>query len=88
MPVINQAHGSRIPVLTHIFSFPPLCADDCSSNINAFCSIDEAGRKPVSQMTLGEKEQAFLEALSVSAPGRPARCRPWHRGLWFPCLLL
>ena len=36
-------------------------------NVNDFCALDPAtGRKPVEQMTLGEKEQAFLEALSVS----------------------
>lgn len=43
------------------FSF----ADSCESNINEYCSLDEDGGKPISQMTLGEKEQAFLEALSV-----------------------
>lgn len=40
-------------------------ADSCESNINEYCSLDEEGGKPISQMTLGEKEQAFLEALSV-----------------------
>jgi hypothetical protein len=40
-------------------------ADPCDSNINDYCSIDPSGQKPVAQMTLGEKEQAFLEALSV-----------------------
>lgn len=33
--------------------------------MNAYCSLDEEGGKPVAQMTLGEKEQAFLEALSA-----------------------
>lgn len=40
-------------------------AEGCGSNINDYCSLDLDGSKPVSQMTLGEKEQAFLEALSV-----------------------
>ena len=39
--------------------------DGCGSNINDYCSLDFSGGKPVSQMTLGEKEQAFLEALSA-----------------------
>lgn len=43
-----------------------VCADDCGSNINDYCSLDPTGGKPVGQMTLGEKEQAFLEAMSVS----------------------
>jgi hypothetical protein len=38
--------------------------DSCESNINEYCSLDVDGGKPISQMTLGEKEQAFLEALS------------------------
>jgi hypothetical protein len=42
----------------------------CGSNINEYCSIDYDGAKPVSQMTLGEKEQAFLEAMSVSSLSR------------------
>ena len=33
------------------------------------------GRKPVSQMTLGEKEQEFLEALSVRVIARVRTCR-------------
>ena len=41
-------------------------ADECGANINDYCSLDSLGQKPVSQMTLGEKEQAFLEAMSVS----------------------
>ncbi len=40
-------------------------AEGCGSNINDYCSLDFDGRKPVSQMTMGEKEQAFLEALSA-----------------------
>jgi hypothetical protein len=40
-------------------------AEGCGANINDYCSLDMEGGKPVSQMTLGEKEQAFLEALSV-----------------------
>jgi len=40
-------------------------AEGCGSNINDYCSLDLDGSKPVSQMTLGEKEQTFLEALSV-----------------------
>ena len=42
-----------------------VAVDSCETNINEFCSLDDQGGKPVSQMTLGEKEQAFLEALSV-----------------------
>lgn len=67
---LRQAHGDvnahsfsliyfRRPV--RHFSF----ADSCESNINEYCSLDVDGGKPISQMTLGEKEQAFLEALSV-----------------------
>ncbi|WPT16312.1 PGR5-like protein 1A [Picochlorum sp. SENEW3] len=40
-------------------------SEGCGANINDYCSIDMEGGKPVSQMTLGEKEQAFLEALSA-----------------------
>ncbi|KAL6777039.1 PGRL1 [Auxenochlorella protothecoides x Auxenochlorella symbiontica] len=38
--------------------------DDCSTNVNAFCSIDETGARRLTQLSLGEKEQMFLEALS------------------------
>jgi hypothetical protein len=38
--------------------------EDCD-NINAYCSIDEMGRRMSSQMTLGEKEALFLESMSV-----------------------
>lgn len=43
----------------------PFFADACDSNINSYCSLDDSGNRPLSQLTLGEKEQAFLEALSV-----------------------
>ena len=38
--------------------------DACDANVNEFCSLDGTGQRV--QLTLGEKEQAFLEALSVS----------------------
>jgi hypothetical protein len=38
--------------------------EDCG-NVNAYCSLDDMGLKPVAQMSLGEKEQAFLEAMSA-----------------------
>ena len=45
----------------------PAEVDPCDNNINSYCSIDSLGRKPASQLTLGEKEALFLEALSVRA---------------------
>lgn len=41
---------------------PPLASVD-DSNINAYCSLDDAGKR-LAPLTLGEKEQLFLEALS------------------------
>lgn len=42
---------------------PNQIAEDCG-NINDYCALDDEGR--IKKMTLGEKEQAFLEAMSVS----------------------
>lgn len=42
--------------------------------MNAYCSLDKDGRRPVKELTLGEKEQLFLEALSVGGCARSARC--------------
>lgn len=38
-------------------------------NINPYCSLDEDGRRPLKELTLGEKEQLFLNALSVRRRG-------------------
>ena len=43
---------------------------DCG-NILDYCSLDEDGKLKV--MTLGEKEQQFLDACSVSLLGRRRR---------------
>jgi hypothetical protein len=43
---------------------------DEDKSINAFCSIDGEGKR-MAPMTLGEKEQLFLEALSVSTASAP-----------------
>lgn len=34
-------------------------------NISAYCSLDEGGRRPTRELTTGEKEQLFLEAMAV-----------------------
>eukprot|EP00884_Botryococcus_braunii_P020975 jgi/Botrbrau1/7561/Bobra.0159s0011.1 len=65
----------RLPVLPRKRSFlcraqvtetqkPAEEVDDCGENMLGYCGIDAQGQRPKSQMTLGEKEQEFLEALS------------------------
>lgn len=39
--------------------------EERDANINPFCSLDEEGRKPAKEMSMGEKEQMFLEAMSA-----------------------
>lgn len=39
-------------------------SDGDGTNVNAYCSLDEDGRRPLKQMSLGEKEAAYLDALS------------------------
>ena len=41
--------------------------EGCANNIGDFCTLDPKTGKPM-RLTLGEKEQLFLEALSVSPP--------------------
>lgn len=47
-------------------------------NIGAYCSLDQAGRRPTHELTTGEKEQLFLEAMSV----RRRRLLDLEAGCW------
>ena len=71
-------HCSLICFHRSIYHFS--CADSCESNINEYCSLAVDGGKPISQMTLGEKEQAFLEALSVRFVLQFVRFFPFYPG--------
>lgn len=37
-------------------------------NINQYCTLNAGGRRPIKELSMGEKEQLFLEALSVRRP--------------------
>jgi hypothetical protein len=48
------------------------------ANINAYCTLDKGAKKPLKELSLGEKEQLFLEALSVR-PQTSAFCaQDWY----------
>ncbi|KAL4449524.1 hypothetical protein ABPG77_007168 [Micractinium sp. CCAP 211/92] len=38
--------------------------DEVDDNIGAYCSLDEGGRRPIRELTTGQKEQLFLEAMA------------------------
>lgn len=40
-------------------------SDIVDANVNPYCSLDGEGKKPMKELSLGEKEQLFLEALSA-----------------------
>ncbi|KAL4443897.1 hypothetical protein ABPG75_011634 [Micractinium tetrahymenae] len=40
-------------------------SDVVDENIGAYCSLDQAGRRPTRELTTGEKEQLFLEATAA-----------------------
>ncbi len=69
--------GWPIPSCLHWQQHPPALpalADEVDDNIGAYCSLDEGGRRPIRELTTGQKEQLFLEAMAVrrrsSLPGR------------------
>lgn len=42
-----------------------LGAEVVDANVNAYCSLDENGRRPQKELTTKEKEALFLEAMLV-----------------------
>lgn len=68
LPLLPRLGGAQaLCALTTTSAAPPPCTHAASvddSNINEYCSLDDKGKRKA-PMTLGEKEQAFLEALSV-----------------------
>jgi len=50
----------------------PPAADVVDDNIGAYCTLDASGKRPTKELTTAEKEQIFLEAMSVGAAAAAA----------------
>lgn len=48
----------------------PSAADVVDENIGEYCSLDKGGKRPQRELTTGEKEQLFLEAMMVRRRSR------------------
>ncbi len=53
----------------------PSAADVVDENIGEYCSLDKGGKRPQRELTTGEKEQLFLEAMMVRRRSRSDRLR-------------
>lgn len=49
---------------------PRPAADVVDENIGEYCSLDKGGKRPQRELTTGEKEQLFLEAMMVRRRSR------------------
>lgn len=58
----------------------PRPADVVDDNIGAYCTLEEGAKRPKRELTLGEKEQLFLQAMAVRVAGVAAAAPRKGRG--------
>jgi len=71
-----DAESKTSPKLEQVVKKIDTVLEDIDDNVLQYCSLDAKGGKPKSKLTLGQKEQEFLDALRVSflSPSGPI-CR-------------